>query len=394
MSRTILTNARIVTPEWDDTGTVVIEGKYITEIIRGRSFADGEDLRGLWLAPGCIDIHSDYLEREIRPRPSAEFSLPLAFHYMDQRAIACGLTTVFSAISFSANEEHARDFDSAIDRAKHIDEIRGESLARHFVHARLDPNIDAVVDHLQSMQEIRSLTMVVYNDSIPGQRQFRLEDLVEKRSEMLGISRQAARAMLDEKIAERSRVNHRDKIMQAFKGRAILGSHDDTTVEHVDEARLFAATLAEMPTTMAAARRARELGMLVCMGAPNYVRGGSHCGNLSCADAMAEGYVDMICSDYHFPSMFGCVVRMLANGISPSRAFEYVSLNPARLINASHMLGSIEVGKEADLVSFKPAADFAKVHQVFVAGARVYQAQVPGLNPNMTAAVSREQNVA
>jgi len=34
-----------------------------------------------------------------------------------------------------------------------------------------------------------------------------------------------------------------------------------------------------------AARSAKELGMLVCMGAPNYVRRKSHCGNLSAREA-------------------------------------------------------------------------------------------------------------
>ena len=377
--RTILTNARVVTPDWDDTGAVIIEDGLITEVARGKHYAEGEDLGGVFLAPGCIDIHSDYLEKEIRPRPSAEFSLPLAFHYMDQRAIACGLTSVFSAISFSQAEEHGRKFSNAIERARHIDEIRGQSLARHYVHARLDPNVDAVLEHLDAMNEIESLTMVVYNDSIPGQRQFRLDDLVEKRAESLGISREAARALLEEKIEERSKVNHRGPIMEKFSGHAVLGSHDDTTVEHVDEAKHFGATLAEMPTTMEAAKRAKELDMLVCMGAPNYVRGGSHCGNLACHEAMAEDCVDMICSDYHFPSILGCVIRMMANDITPSRAFDYVSLNPARLIGEGERLGSIEAGKVADLVSFEPAADFARVQRVYVDGVQVYAAHIPGL---------------
>ena len=35
------------------------------------------------------------------------------------------------------------------------------------------------------------------------------------------------------------------------------------------------ATLSEMPCSIEAARKAKELGMMVCMGAPNYFRGGS-----------------------------------------------------------------------------------------------------------------------
>jgi alpha-D-ribose 1-methylphosphonate 5-triphosphate diphosphatase len=373
--KTILTNAHIVTPDWDGEGSVVIEGEHIVDVCRGQSFSEGIDLDGAMLAPGCIDVHSDYLEKEIRPRPSAEFSLPLAMHFMDQRAVACGLTTVFSAISFSEDSEKSRAMDSAIDRARHFDSISNETLARHYVHARLDPNTDAVLSALEPMKEIDCLTMVVYNDSIPGQRQFPVEHVVQMRMKALGITELEARELVEQKIEERSAINHRGAIRDVFAGRMILGSHDDTTIDHVDEAVAFGATLCEMPTTIEAARHGKEKGMMVCMGAPNYVRGGSHCGNLACSDAMAEDLVHMICSDYHFPSMLGAVVKMLQNHITPSRAFDYVSRNPAEVIGFGNELGSIEPGKLADMIAFKPQADFAQVRNVWVGGTGVYSSQ-------------------
>ena len=107
---------------------------------------------------------------------------------------------------------------------------------------------------------------------------------------------------------------------------------------------------------------------------------GSHCGNLSAADAMEEDLVDIICSDYHFPSIIGSVIKMMDNGYSPSRAFEFVTLNPARLINMEDKLGSIEAGKEADLVAFEAATDHARVNQVWVAGKRVYYSHLDSGN--------------
>lgn len=284
----ILSNARIITPSQDFIGSVIVENGLITEIKPGKTYAEGEDLGGLWLAPGCIDIHSDYLEKEVHPRPSANFPLPMAFYFMDQRAAACGVTTVFSAISFSDNNELKRTFDNAIDRAKAIDQLRKTALVRHFVHARLDPNTNTVVAYLEKMKESKSLRLVVYNDSIPGQRQFDFEDLVVKRAKTLGISPEECRQRLLENIRIRSQINHRPAIMEAFGGLYPLGSHDDTTIAHVEEGWQYGATLSEMPTTAEAARKAKELGMAVCMGAPNYVRGGSHCGNLSCREAIAE----------------------------------------------------------------------------------------------------------
>ena len=371
MSRQILTGARVITPEWDDEGSVVLEDDRIVAVERGKHYTGGIDLAGRWLAPGCIDIHSDYLEKEIRPRPSAEFSFQLAFHFMDQRAVTCGITTVFSAISFSEGD-WGRNFVTAIAQAKHIDEIRESSMARHEVHARLDPNTDAVLNYLDDLKTISSLSMVVYNDSIPGQRQFTLEHVIKMRMEHLGISEQEARELVQRKIDERSAINHREAIMTALQEHVILGSHDDTTYEHVNEAKQFAATLSEMPTTIEAARRAKEQGLFVCMGAPNYVRGGSHCSNLACSDAMEEGLVDMICSDYHFPSLLGAVVRMMDAGVAPARAFDYVSGAPARLIGKGDEFGTIEAGKCADLIAFGSAVDHARVSHVWVGGEEVF----------------------
>jgi alpha-D-ribose 1-methylphosphonate 5-triphosphate diphosphatase len=44
---------------------------------------------------------------------------------------------------------------------------------------------------------------------------------------------------------------------------------------------------------------------------------------------MAEGLVDILCSDFHFPSMLGSVVMMLREGMEPSAAVNMVTLNAA-----------------------------------------------------------------
>ncbi len=47
------------------------------------------------------------------------------------------------------------------------------------------------------------------------------------------------------------------------------------------------------PGAIEAVRKAKELGMMVCMGATNHFRDGSHCGNLSPIDAIAEGLLGL-----------------------------------------------------------------------------------------------------
>ena len=60
----ILTNARIETPTEDFIGTLQIEDEYITDISKTNKIYDNAiNLGQQWLTPGCIDIHSDYIER-------------------------------------------------------------------------------------------------------------------------------------------------------------------------------------------------------------------------------------------------------------------------------------------------------------------------------------------
>jgi alpha-D-ribose 1-methylphosphonate 5-triphosphate diphosphatase len=332
-------------------GSLIVEEGRIAEIVPGRRFADGLDLGGRLLIPGIIDIHTDYVEKEIAPRPDARFPLELAIHFMDLRAISCGITTVLSAARISEERtgilgtwsgdglELARSYEKFLNRTK----------ARHLIHVRWDTSFRPVEAALAEVQQLSSIGNLVYNENIPGERQFRdLDAIIRRQAVARHISLEQARANIEERIVKARAVNNRAKIKAALAGKIPLGSHDDTTVEHVIQAHEAGATLSEMPCSIEAARKTKELGMMVCMGAPNYYRGGSHCGNLSCAEALAEGLVDILCSDYHFPSLLAGALRMMERGTNPSAAINLISLNPARYLGLRDT-GSIEVGKRADL---------------------------------------------
>lgn len=380
MNRTIISNARIVTPKSSFVGSVVIEDDRISAVEERRTYADGIDVGGQWLIPGLIDIHTDYFEKELHPRPSAAFPAELAFYMMDMRALASGLTTILGAVRISADEKksnaHPLRQNFGLALADEYERLSQNASARHLMHVRWDTNFEPVDAILEQLVGYTSLGNLVFNENIPGQRQFRsLEELAGKRASSQGISQEEAMRKLLEQIEKHSKVNNRERVKAYLGGKVCIGSHDDTTVEHVDEAYAMGATLSEMPTTIEAARRAKELGMHVCMGAPNYYRGGSHCGNLACSDALAEDLVDSLCSDYHFPSMLGSVVKMMAEGMDPSRAVNLVTLNPALTIGRADELGSIEVGKKADLTLFAPKEGYARVLEVWVDGLSRYAAR-------------------
>src|SRR5262245_28603481 len=375
MTRQILTNATVVLAHRTIHGSVVIEGDRIAEVKATSRYADGLDLQGQLLVPGVIDIHTDYMEKELNPRPSANFPLDMAFHFMDARAIACGLTTVLGAARISNEEETQSKISlwrgDGLALAKRYPEIARTALARHLVHLRWNPNFEPVDGILEELAGVESIGNLVYNDAVPGERQFRnaSEERILAFAAQHNLPLEEGRARWEARREALRTVNTRPKVKAKLAGRIPLGSHDDTTVEHVDEAFDAGATLSEMPCTIEAARRAKELGMMVCMGAPNYFRGASHCGNLSCGEAMAEGLVDVLCSDFHFPSMLGSAVRMIRAGMRPPDAINMISLNPARHLRRDRELGSIEEGKKADLVAFVARDSFAAVTHVWVDGA-------------------------
>ena len=264
MATQIFTNAHVITPNQNFLGSVVVENDLIVEVIKNKKFSEGIDLDGQFLIPGIIDIHSDYLEKEIHPRPSAEFPVPFAMHYLDARAVSCGITSLFSAISFAENKDKSRNFNQAIQLAKAIDEASSDLLIKHYIHARLDPNTDAVLESLDAMLELKNLKIVVFNENIPGARQFPLSHAIQMRAKHLGVSLEEAEKIVLEIVKENSAINHHGAIQKVFANSIALGSHDDTTIFHVEEAKHFGATLSEMPTTIEAARKAKELGMFVC----------------------------------------------------------------------------------------------------------------------------------
>jgi alpha-D-ribose 1-methylphosphonate 5-triphosphate diphosphatase len=129
-----------------------------------------------------------------------------------------------------------------------------------------------------------------------------------------------------------------------------VASHDDATPEHVREGLEVGISLAEFPTTIGAARLSHEAGLKVLMGAPNIVRGGSHSGNVSAAELLANGTLDILSSDYVPFSLVQSAFHLADGGaIDLPGAIRLVSAHPAEAAGLDDR-GRIETGRRADLV--------------------------------------------
>jgi alpha-D-ribose 1-methylphosphonate 5-triphosphate diphosphatase len=373
MERTIISNARIVTPSDTFNGSCVLENGLICDITHKNYTSCHFDLQEGWLLPGCIDIHTDQLELEINPRPGTAFSLASALYSLDTRAICKGVTTLLSCLRFTQDQsKYNWMHDNVVEKSLELERLCMNTQARHYIQARWDTNFintDSLLNHVKSLTLLK---LLVYNENIPGNRQFRnMDALIKKFALQHDLALEEAREAIENKIERNSKINNRHEVYNSINGTIVIGSHDDTTPEHIEEAHTYGSTLAEMPTTIEAARAAKEHNMWVCMSAANYMRGGSTYGNLATHDALCEHCVDILCSDFHFPAMLASFVKMVRNHISPSRAAGLISLNAARCLGLDDSIGSIENGKAADLVTFQMKEDFAKVKNTWVKGVHV-----------------------
>src|SRR5262249_42447039 len=235
--RQILSNATIVLPHRTMHGSIVIEDDRIADVSATRDYGEGLDLREQFLIPGVIDIHTDYMEKELNPRPSANFPLDMAFHFMDVRAIACGLTTVLGAARISDDEERSTRTSiwrgDGLALAKSYRDLAREALARHLVHLRWNPNFEPVDQILDELRTLDSIGNLVYNDAVPGERQFRHvnEERIQAFAAQRNLSIEEGRIQWEARRQALRMINTRPKVQAALTGRVPIGSHDDTTVE-------------------------------------------------------------------------------------------------------------------------------------------------------------------
>lgn len=93
-------------------------------------------------------------------------------------------------------------------------------------------------------------------------------------------------------------------------------------------------------------------------------------GNMRYVDAVKSGGANILCSDYVPSSIIHAIfVLHYKHGINMYSAVNMATLNPAKAAGIDDKLGSIECGKQADLVLVGDRIPF--VEQMFVNGKRI-----------------------
>ena len=369
----IFSNARVVLPDAVlQRGSVCVRDGVIVAIDNSPSRStSAHDLDGDWLLPGLVELHTDNLERHVTPRPRVTFPMPGAVQAHDAEMAAAGITTVFDAIG--VGDPYADGF-RALDQSELLDALdsleQSDALrADHLIHVRCELPAPNARELFAPFARHRRLALISLMDHTPGQRQWR--DLDHARVFYTG-----RKGWSDAQFDEQVRLAPQRQAMHARPNKAwfvdfahthgvALATHDDTTVEQVDEAVLLGAGMSEFPTTIEAAQRARDCGLATVAGAPNVVRGGSHSGNVNAVDLARRRLLDGLSSDYVPSSLLQAAwLLMREEAFAPFEAITLVTAGPAR---AARLLdrGAIARGQRADLIRVRDVRGAPVVREVW-----------------------------
>ena len=300
-----------------------------------------------------IDLHGDAFERHITPRSGTLFPLDLALAANDASLVTNGITTFFYSIT-DGFEPGPRSRQTVRGLLETLESLAPRFRCQARVHIRHEQVNTDDHDELVSWLESGRVHLLSLNDHLPlmdNERSIeRYLDGLRRRVSMTDTetndflnSLQERRQPGAEQVRELARIAHQAGVS--------LASHDDMGEEDVALNRELGTAIAEFPMDAETARASRDAGISVLMGAPNLVRGGSHVGAISVREAIEEGLVDILCSDYHYPSLFRAPFLAAEQGLmSLPQAWKMVSENPARAAGMGNHKGTIAPGYDADLL--------------------------------------------
>ncbi|RIV23376.1 alpha-D-ribose 1-methylphosphonate 5-triphosphate diphosphatase [Fibrisoma montanum] len=379
----LLYNASIITPHrLIRNGYVHLTGGKIMTIGEGTldylSVQESIDAKGAYLLPGLIDLHTDAIDAEISPRRSADFPIDVAFRELERRMSGCGITTVYHSLhlGYTAAENNAQSKYSRREIFERVYALtRQRTLINNKIHLRFElSGIDAFETACDLLQK-GYVDLLSVMDHTPGQGQVSVDSFI-RMAVRQGMSEAEAWLDLAEKQATPTlSPDQLNTLLDLARIRSVaVASHDDDTAEKVDEMYAAGIRICEFPVSMEAARRGKERGMYVIGGSSNVLRGGSLSGNLGVETAIRAGVIDSLCSDYYPPSLLHAVFRLAGNGLALPEAVRLATLHPARAVGIDSLTGSIETGKQADLILVDLSEGTPLVTHTFVNGHLVAQA--------------------
>jgi alpha-D-ribose 1-methylphosphonate 5-triphosphate diphosphatase len=360
-------------------GSVIINNGIITNLSTS-SFPSADhsdvksfDARGNYLIPGIIDIHTDAMDVEINPRSGADFPVQVAFSELERRMCGAGITTVYHSLHLGYRDAEYM-LKSKYKRKQIFEEVHQASQQSTMIHNKihLRYEISGTDDYSLCFELIEKgcVDLFSFMDHTPGQGQYPMDKYIVM-AQKRGLNKEQAIAELERKIA-RSKItkDQIDELTRFLLSRNIaIASHDDDSIEKVEANHAHGINICEFPITMETARRATELHMSVVGGASNVLRGGSTGGNLNVREAIENGCMNTLCSDYYPPAILYSIFMLYQQGVlSLPQAVNLATINAAKAVNIDNTTGSIEIGKAADILLINYTNGLPTVLKTIVSG--------------------------
>lgn len=384
--QTILRNGTLVlADEVREHTSLVIDGQQIVDICSNEEAehytGDCVELDGKVVMPGMIDIHSDMIENFIQPRSTAIMDFEMGLREAERVIAECGITTMFHSISMYRDgtwdvkeirqAPQVKRLAALVDRYQH-----GRRLIRHRYHLRYEIDNLACYDDVMQMIEAGYVDLLSFMDHTPGQGQYKNLDIYRRHqpNEGKNLSDEAFAALVErEKSKDVVSFEGLKALADCAKAHGIaIASHDDDIVEKLAVNQALGVRISEFPITLDVAKEACARGFMTVLGAPNILLGGSHSGNLSALDAIRTNAASVLVSDYYPQALLHAVFWLQREaGLPLWQAARFVTLNPACAVGMDDRIGSLECGKQADLIVVDAKGSMPLLEQVYVAGRRI-----------------------
>ena len=381
MATTAILGGKILAADgsWRD-GALTFDGPLIASVGGVGEAATEWNAEGLLVLPGIIDLHGDAHERQMMPRPGVHFSHASALMETDRHIVANGITTAYMGLTYSwepglRGPEAARAFLAALEgmKAKLGADLR--------LHLRFETyNLDAEEEIAGWLREGR-IDLLAFNDHMLS--------ITEKLDQPTKVAVYAGRAGLTNdafkdlalRTAERAdRVPACiERLAAVARGMGVpMASHDDESPQDRAWFDAIGCRICEFPVDAKTARHSMDNGDPVILGAPNIMRGGSHCGRMGAQQAAGDGLCSVLTSDYYYPTMIQAAFKLAADcTLSLEKAWPLIAANPAAAVGLTDR-GVLEPGNRGDVI-LVDATDpsLPRVVATFVAGRAVHLAADP-----------------
>ena len=333
---------------------------------------------GLLVLPGMVDLHGDAFERQLMPRPGVHFDHAMALLDTDRQMIANGITTAYHGLTWSW-EPGLRGRDAALAFRDGLEATRPVLACDTRLHLRWETHNIADLDEVAAWVAGGHVDLFAFNDHIGhiATKIGRPEALGDYTART-GLTADAFVDLFRSVAARRSDVPAAiERLAELARARGIpMASHDDETPDMRAGFDDLGCRLCEFPVDEETARHAIGNADPVILGAPNILRGGSHCGRLDAADAIAKGLCTVLTSDYYYPALLTAPFRLAAMGAARfADAWRLVSTNPARAVGLDDR-GDLAPGRRADVILIDDSRPgLPRVVATLVAGRPVFQAE-------------------